>query len=171
MSIVLVGYRGSGKSTIGRKLAERLRCPFIDVDDMIVHAVGKSIREMFAEDGEAKFREIETRMVWDVAQRKDHVIGMGGGSLGREENCRAIREGSHTVVYLSCEPAELHRRILSDPRSSTTRPNLTVLGGGIEEITKMLEQRDPIYRQMMTAEVDVTDLTPDDAVERIIRLL
>jgi shikimate kinase len=171
MSIVLVGYRGSGKSTIGRQLADRLRAPFVDVDDLIVAAAGKSIKNIFAEDGEPAFRDIETQAMKTVAGLSEHVIGLGGGSLGREENRRAIEDAGHRVVYLKCEPAELHRRIRSDPQSMLTRPNLTSLGGGIEEIEEMLLRREPLYRALMTAELDVTHLTPEQAVTRIIELL
>jgi len=171
MSIVLVGYRGSGKSTIGKQLAERLAYPFVDVDDLIVADAGKSIKDIFAEEGEPVFRDIETRAIQRVAALSEHVIGLGGGSLGREENRRAIAKSGHRVVYLKCEPAELHRRIRSDPQSTLTRPNLTSLGGGIEEIEQMLSRREPLYRELMTAELDVTKLTPEEAVNRIIRML
>ena len=171
MSIVLVGYRGSGKTTIGRKLADRLWQPFVDVDDWIVKRAGKNIRDIFAQDGEPYFRDIESQVIREISGLSEHVIGMGGGSLGREENRRAIKEAKHQIVYLRCEAAALHQRIAADPQSNLTRPNLTALGGGIEEITKMLAEREPHYRQVMSAELDVTHLTPEEAVVRIVRLL
>jgi shikimate kinase len=171
MSIVLVGYRGSGKSTIGKRLADRLGKPFVDVDDLIVGKARKSIREVFAQDGEPFFRDLETEAMKEISLLPDHVIGLGGGSLGREENRRVIRDARHAVIYLKCEPIELHRRIRSDPQSSLTRPNLTSLGGGIEEIQQMLAAREPLYQDLMTTEIDVTRLTPDEAVASIIQLL
>lgn len=171
MGIVLVGYRGSGKSTIGRRLADRLGRPFIDVDVLIVARAGKTIKEIFADHGEQFFRDIEASVVADVSQLSDHVIGFGGGSLGREENRVAIKAAGHSVIYLKCEPDELFKRIQADTKSLATRPNLTALGGGIEEITKMLGEREPLYRAAMHAEVDVTRLTPDQAVAQIIELL
>lgn len=170
MSIVLIGYRGSGKTTIGKKLADRLWQPFVDVDDLIVKKAGKTIKQIFEQDGEPKFRDLEAQAVKEVCKLSEHVIGFGGGTLGREENRTATRQAGHKVIYLKCEPAELHRRIQADPQSTTTRPNLTKLGGGIEEIQKMLAQREPIYRQVMHAELDVTHLTPEDAVVYIVRL-
>lgn len=170
MSIVLIGYRGSGKTTIGKRLADRLWQSFVDVDDLIVKKAGKNIKQIFEQHGEAHFRDLETEAVKEICKLSDHVIGLGGGTLGREENRRAIREAGHKVIYLKCEPAELHRRIQADPQSIETRPNLTNLGGGIEEIKKMLAEREPIYRQVMHAELDVTHLTPEDAVVYIVRL-
>jgi shikimate kinase len=170
MSIVLIGYRGSGKSTIGRRLADRLWQPFVDVDDLIVKKAGKNIKQIFEQDGEAAFRELEAEAVREISKLSEHVIGLGGGTLGRESNRQAIRDAGHKIIYLKCEPAELHRRILSDPQSAATRPNLTSLGGGIEEIQKMLAEREPIYRKVMHAELDVTHLTPEDAVVYIVRL-
>lgn len=170
MSIVLIGYRGSGKSTIGKRLADRLWQPFVDVDDLIVKKAGKNIKQIFEQDGEPAFRELEAEAVREVCKLSEHVIGLGGGTLGREANRQAIRDAGHKVIYLKCEPAELHRRIQSDPQSAETRPNLTALGGGIEEVKKMLAEREPFYRQVMLAELDVTHLTPEDAVVYIVRL-
>ena len=170
MSIVLIGYRGSGKSTIGKRLADRLWQPFVDVDDLIVKKAGKNIKQIFEQDGEPAFRELEAEAVREICKLSEHVIGLGGGTLGREANRQAIRDAGHKVIYLKCEPAELHRRIEADPHTAITRPNLTALGGGIEEVKKMLAEREPLYRKVMHAELDVTHLTPEDAVVYIVRL-
>ena len=171
MSIVLIGYRGSGKTTIGKRLADRLWQPFIDIDDLMVEKAGKSIKEIFEQFGEPVFRDLEAKVVRDICEKHEHVIGFGGGTLGREDNRRALKESGHKVIYLKCDPKELHRRITSDSQSASTRPNLTELGGGLEEIQKMLAEREPHYRSAMTAELDVTHLTPEDAVVYIVRLL
>ena len=170
MSIVLIGYRGSGKTTIGRRLADRLWQPFVDVDDLIVKKAGKNIKRIFEEDGEPAFRDLETQAVKDACKLTEHVIGFGGGTLGREENRTVLRESGHKIIYLKCEPAELLRRIQADPQTAETRPNLTALGGGIEEIQAMLAEREPLYRQVMHAELDITHLRPEDAVVYIVRL-
>lgn len=171
MSIVLIGYRGSGKTTLGRLLAQRLLIEFVDCDDLIVAKAGKSIREIFSQDGEKTFRDLETQVLREVLSRPDHVIGLGGGAVVREENRKILSGAGHTVVHLYCQPEELLRRIQQDPGTSDNRPNLTSLGGGIEEIRTLLSQREPIYRSAMTAELDVTHLTPDEAVVRILRLV
>src|SRR5579864_5367992 len=110
MSIILIGYRGSGKTTIGNKLADRLWQPFVDVDDLIVRRAGKNIREIFEKDGEPAFREMEAHAVKEACALSEHVIGFGGGTLGLEENRRAIKDAGHKVIYLKCAPEELLKR-------------------------------------------------------------
>lgn len=171
MSTVLIGYRGSGKSTIGRKLADQLWQKFVDVDDLIVQRAGKSIREIFEQDGEPRFRDIESEAVREVSELAEHVVALGGGSLLREENRDVLRSAGHRVLYLRCEPEELHRRIHTDPQTAATRPSLTNLGGGIDEIRKLLAEREPTYRAMMHAELDVTNLSPEEAALRLVRML
>jgi shikimate kinase len=171
MSTVLIGYRGSGKSTIGHKLADRLWQKFVDTDAMVVERAGMSIAEIFRQDGEARFRELEAEVVREAAKLQEHVIALGGGAPLREENRVAIKGGGHRVVYLRCEVETLVARIQADPETAQTRPSLTALGGGVEEISKVLAEREPIYRQMMDAEIDVTNLTPDEVMVYIVRVL
>jgi shikimate kinase len=172
MSIVLIGYRGSGKTSIGKRLADRLWQKCIDTDEMVVaKAGGKSIADIFAQDGEARFRQLEAEVVKEVAKTPEVVIALGGGAPLSEENRRVIKEAGHRVIYLKCEPDELLKRIQADPNTPKDRPNLTEYGGGIEEITKVLAEREPIYRQMMDAELEVTYLNPDEAMVYIVRLL
>ena len=171
MSVFLIGYRGSGKTTVGRKLADRLWQTFLDVDELIVRQAGKTIKEIFEQDGEPAFRDIESAVLRDVALLDDHVVALGGGTLNREANRKVVKDAGHKLIYLRCEPAELLRRVQADPQTYAHRPNLTSLGGGIDEIQKMLAEREPIYRACMTAELDVTRLTPDEAVVYIARML
>ncbi|MGA2231997.1 MAG: shikimate kinase [Tepidisphaeraceae bacterium] len=171
MGVVLIGYRGSGKTTVGRSLAARLGRGFVDCDDLIVLAAGKSIREIFAEYGEEGFRDLETQAVREAAGKADHVIAVGGGALGRRENREIIAAGGHAVIYLRCHAPELLRRIQSDPASATARPALTQLGGGLDEIEKLLALREPIWKEAMHAELDVTGLSVEQAVSEIERLL
>jgi shikimate kinase len=171
MSIVLIGYRGSGKTTVGRLLSIRLSQPFIDTDEKIVTTAGKTIKEIFEQHGEDKFRDLETDALLEIAKLQNHVFSLGGGALLREQNRRAITAGKHTVIYLRADPIELHRRIQKDTATAAHRPSLTKLGGGIEEIRSVLTAREPIYRQMMTAELDVTSASPEGAVEMILKLM
>jgi shikimate kinase len=171
MSTVLIGYRGAGKTTIGKKLADRLWQKFVDVDDLIVQRCGKPIKDIFEQDGEAYFRDVETMVIRDVAQMQDVVIGLGGGTLSRPENLEILKAAGHKLIYLRCDPHELHRRISGDPNSAATRPHLTSHGGGIEEIEQMIAEREPAYRKAADAELEVTYLAPEDAVVYIVRLL
>ncbi len=171
MSIVLIGYRGSGKTTVSRLLADRLGWGFVDCDDRIVAAAGKTIREIFESVGEEGFRELEAQVIREVAPMDNCVISVGGGALLREENRAAIVGRGHRIVYLHASPEELHRRIHADMATIANRPALTKLGGGIEEIRSVLAVREPIYRQVRNIEIDVTEMLPRDVVEQIILAL
>lgn len=171
MSVFLIGYRGSGKSTVGRRLADRLWQTFLDSDDLVVRAAGRSIKEIFAAEGEAGFRDRESAVVRELAMLSEHVVALGGGAVLRAANRTALRDGGHKVIYLKCDAAELHRRIQADPQTAASRPALTGLGGGLAEVEKLLAEREPIYRSCMTAELDVTNLSAEDATAYIARLM
>jgi shikimate kinase len=171
MSVVLIGYRASGKTTVGRMVAERLGHGFADSDDWIVRRAGRPIRQIFAEMGEAGFRDLESAAVREIALLDNHILAVGGGALGRPENVSALKERMHRFVYLRCQPSELLRRIEADPASSTARPALSHLGGGIEEIEMILAQREPLWRSVMHAELDVSDLSLDEAAAAVMKLV
>ncbi len=169
MGIVLLGYRGSGKTTIGRKLADRLWWKFVDVDERVVARAGKSIKDVFEQDGEGRFRDLEAECVKEALALDEYVISLGGGAVIRPETRELLKASSHKRVYLRCEPKVLHDRIHADAATAANRPALTHLGGGIDEITALLKQREPWYREVMTSEVEVTHLSPDEAVVYIVR--
>lgn len=171
MSSILIGYRGCGKTTLGRKLADRLWQSFVDTDEMIVKAAGKSIREIFDQHGEEYFRNLETQAVEKALSLSDHIISLGGGAVLREGNRRLIKASGLKCIYLRCEPQVLVQRIHSDPRTAANRPSLTPLGGGLEEVQQLLAEREPLYREVMTAELDVTNLSIDEAMVYVTRLL
>ena len=171
MNVILVGYRGCGKSTIGRKLADRLWQTFVDTDELIVRRAGKPINRIFAEDGEPAFRDLESAVLREVLAADETIIALGGGTVIREENRRLIKSSGAKVIYLRCDIGVLDQRIQSDARTGENRPALTALGGGLEEITLKIAEREPLYREVMTAEFDVTHQTVDDAVHRIVRML
>jgi shikimate kinase len=101
----------------------------------------------------------------------DHVIALGGGAVLRDENRAMIKSAGHKVFYLHCDADELHHRIQGDSHTALARPALTKLGGSIEEIRELLATRLPIYRQTMTAELDVTHLSADDVTIAILKML
>jgi shikimate kinase len=171
MSTALIGYRGCGKSTVGKRLADRLWQKFVDTDELVVARAGKNIKRIFEEDGEQAFRDLEADVVAEVCKLQDHVIALGGGAVLREENRQAIKDAKLKVVYLKCDPVELHRRIQEDPTTEATRPALTDMGGTVEEIRTLLEEREPVYRSIKTGELDVTYLSPQDAVVYVTRLM
>jgi shikimate kinase len=171
MSVVLIGYRASGKTTVGRLVADRLGQGFADSDELIVRRAGRPIRQIFAEKGEPAFRELESAAIREIALLDNHILAVGGGALGRPENLAALTARRHRFVYLSCRPRELLRRIEADPASATARPALSPLGGGIEEIEMILAQREPIWKSVMHAELDVSTLSLEEAAAAVARLI
>jgi shikimate kinase len=171
MSVGFIGYRGSGKTTIGKRIADRLWQPFVDTDDLIIKRAGKTIREIFEQQGEPAFRDLETDVVREVCTMLETVIAFGGGALDREANRDLIRAANLRLIYLKCDPAELLKRIENDPQSAHARPHLTGLAGSLEEIQTILARREPIWRTAAAAELDVTHLSPEDAVPYVARLM
>lgn len=171
MNVILLGYRGSGKSTIGLRLADRLWINFFDLDPEIVKQAGKSIKRIFEEDGEEAFRAMEAQALEKALGMADTIIAPGGGIILKEENRQRIVKSGAKVIYLRCEPAVLLKRINEDPATAENRPALTAGNGGLDEIVKLMAMREPLYRQVMTSELDVTNLTIDDAVHHISRMI
>jgi shikimate kinase len=139
--ISLVGMPGSGKSTVGRQLARRLRLPFFDSDHVIEQRLGCSIREYFEQAGEAAFRDLEQQVLAELAEGADAVVATGGGAVLREANRLALREGGK-VVYLRSTPEELFRRL----RHDTQRPLLQV-ADPLAKLRSLYAERDPLYRE------------------------
>jgi shikimate kinase len=171
MNVLLIGYRGSGKTTVGRLLARQLNYGFFDNDDQIVKTAGKTIKELFEQHGQEYFRQLESQALAHIAGLTNHVISLGGGVVLRETNRARIAVPGHHVIYLHADPEELHRRIKSDPATAVNRPNLTAMVGGIDEVRSLLTEREPIYRQVMTKELDVTKLSPQQVVAALVKML
>ncbi len=172
MSVVLIGYRGSGKTTIGKRLASRLWQDFHDSDHRITKSAGISIAEIFATRGEPHFRDLEAATVSDLLKLDDVVIALGGGAILRPETQALLKSSPHRRIYLRCEPDVLLQRLSADPDTAASRPALTPAGtDSLEEINTVLTTREPIYRDVMTAELEVTHLTPEEAATYIVRLL
>jgi shikimate kinase len=168
-SVYLIGYRGSGKTTVARELARRLGFDCIDADDEIEQRAGKSIAEIFADDGEAVFREIESDVVEDLCRLRRTVVALGGGAIMSEANRTAVRLAGK-VVWLIASVATIAERVAVDESTRTRRPNLTA-GGGLSEIETVLTMREPIYRACATFEVDTEGKTPEAVVDEIMAKL
>ncbi len=170
MRLILMGYRGSGKSTVGRALAERLSCRFADLDDEVCAFLGdKTIRQIWVEFGEPTFRKLECFLLRKLLVEPDIVLALGGGTVMQDKCRRTIEAASGRVaVYLHCEPAELHRRVLADPKFTETRPNRPDPTNGLTVIIEKLAEREPIYRAVADHVIDVTAMTIDQSVEQVI---
>jgi shikimate kinase len=170
MNVALIGYRGSGKTSVGRRLAERQGIPFVDADEELVRRAGRSIKTIFETSGEAAFRDLESKVLQDLLARREVVLSLGGGVILREANRERLIDSPFARVYLHASPAVLHGRIHADPNTAANRPALTHLGGGIEEIATLLAAREPLYREVATAELDVSALNVDEVVTQIEKL-
>lgn len=151
-NLVLVGYRGSGKTTVGRVAAERLGYALVDTDDWIVLEAGVPTAGIFETEGEAGFREREARVVQSVMDGRGQVVSMGGGAVLRDDNVARMRARGF-VVWLTAPAEVLWRRIQGDSATAASRPALTSLPG-IEEVRAVLALREPRYRAAAHAEVD-----------------
>ena len=164
--VYLIGYRGCGKTTLGRQLAEKLRWPFVDTDVQIENEVGRSIRKIFADDGEDRFRQLEQLTLASVAARAhSSVVATGGGAILRVENRQVMLDTGH-IVYLRASADILWQRISQDPTTGQRRPNLSGCGG-YEEVVAILRQRKPIYEQLSQKTVQTDSQKPDDIVAEI----
>lgn len=169
MNLLLIGYRGTGKTTVARHVAERLGWDWLDADVELERRAGKSIATMFAEDGEDAFRDLESAVLADLVERDRTIVALGGGVVVREKNRDLIR-GRSGVVWLQASPETLHARIEADAVTLGRRPNLT-LHGGLHEIAMLLAKREPWYRECAAIVVD-TDVSPpevaaDEIVDRL----
>ena len=167
-SLVLVGCRGTGKSTVGRILAGRLGLPFADADVELEAIVGRPIPAIFAEQGEAAFRDWEERVLLDLSTRPGTIVATGGGVVLREANRRLMRSFGF-VAWLSADPEVLAGRLRADPVGLANRPSLTG-AGTLGEIARVLEERTPLYREVADAIVDTSRRTPAQTAEAILEL-
>ena len=138
--ISLIGFMGSGKSTVGRMLAGRLKYSFLDLDDLIEKNAGKSIRCIFTEHGETRFRKLETEALYSLIEKDKLVIAAGGGAAVQKQNHTFFQNNSFTV-YLEVSFDEFLRRTARDP----DRP---LLKRAEKELRELYNARLPIYREL-----------------------
>ena len=160
-NLVLIGYRGTGKTTVARALAARLGWTAIDADVELESRVGQTIRELFQSEGEPVFRDWESRVLVDLVGRERTVIAAGGGVVGRVENRRVLAEAGR-VVWLRARVETILDRLATDPTTGQRRPQLTTQGGA-DEVRQLLIERTPLYQQAANITVE-TDDRPIDAI-------
>jgi shikimate kinase len=164
-SIALIGYRGTGKTTVAQVLAMRLGWDWVDADDVIELRAGKSITAIFADEGQDAFRDLEAQVVAELCARSHVVVALGGGVVMREANREALRQCQH-IVWLKALPQTIEQRLTGDPTTAGRRPNLTNAGGR-QEIERLLAERTPIYRACATLEVDTEGKAPAEIADEI----
>ncbi|GAB6099049.1 shikimate kinase [Halanaerocella petrolearia] len=160
-NIVLVGFMGTGKSAVGQKLATRLDYKFVDLDHKIVEEDGREISDIFAEEGEDFFRDLETEVTAKVAQDANQVIATGGGVVLREENISNLKQNG-ILILLEATPEEILERTENDDN----RPLLDV-EDPLAKIKSMLAVREEKY-DCTPYQIDTTELSINEVVEKII---
>ena len=166
MNIVLIGYRGTGKSSVGTILGNRLGMDCVGMDTRIVENAGMSIPEIVEKYGWAGFRDMESEVVRQLCQLDHLVIDTGGGVIERPENIEALRANGF-VFWLKASVNTIIARIQED----TQRPALTSGKTFTEEVEEVLKQRIPKYKMAAQFEIDTDNLTPDQIADRVIELL
>jgi shikimate kinase len=166
MNIVLIGYRGTGKSAVGEILGSRLGMICAIMDKKIVETAGMSIPEIVEKFGWSGFRDMESRVVRQLSQCDHLIIDTGGGVIERPENIKALKANS-TIFWLKASVDTIIARIQTD----TQRPSLTAGKTFTEEVEEILKQRIPRYKMAAQFEIDTDKLTPEQVADRIMEML
>jgi len=168
MNIVLMGYRGCGKTTVGRIVAEKLERPFFDTDAMIQERMGKTIREIVAAGGWQAFRELERIAVGELAGRKGCIIALGGGAVLDQQNVKELKRNG-SFFWLTADGAAIAERIRNDRASNAQRPSLSGTDSDLE-IEILLREREPVYRSVADRVIDTAGRSVDEVAADIMRM-
>jgi shikimate kinase len=161
-NIILTGFMGTGKSTVGQLVAHRLQRDFVDMDIVIEEREQRPISQIFAESGEPYFRRLEANLCQELAAQTGLVVATGGGTLIREANLQLMEE-TGLVICLDCVPEVLWQRI----GQSENRPMLAALDEGrFARLGALLKQRAPAYARI-ERHIDVTCLSPETITQQI----
>ena len=163
MNIVLIGYRGTGKSVVGELVAEALQMKCIGMDARIVEKAGMSIPEIVGHHGWTTFRDMESEVARELAELDNVVIDTGGGVIERPENVDALQANSR-IFWLKASVDAIVSRIQGD----TERPSLTGGKSFTEEVAEVLERRTSKYESAAQYHVDTDQLTPEQVADRVI---
>lgn len=164
MNIVLIGYRGTGKSAVGKSLASMTGKQLVSTDQEIVRRAGKTIPEMVSEHGWEYFRDVESAVVEESSAKEGLILDCGGGVVLRERNRLSLRQNGF-VVWLTADIPTIIKRISDD----TQRPSLTGKMSFVDEIAAVLAERIPIYRETAHLTIQTDDRTPDQIAEMVLR--
>jgi len=165
-NIALIGFMGTGKTSVGRALAAKSNKEFIRTDDLIVEVAGKSIPEIFEQNGESRFRELEIDVVRKVSDRKGVVIDCGGGVVLNRINIDNLKRNSR-IILLTASPQVILERTSKDGEK---RPLLNT-PDRLERIRQLLSFREPLYKKSADFEIDTSNLNVDQVVDKILEFL
>lgn len=166
MNVVLVGYRGTGKSAVGQLLADRLGLRVVSLDAELQRQAGKTIPEVVQEVGWPGFRDLEQQIVATFAALDGQVLDCGGGVIEREGNFERLRAAG-SVVWLKASTATIVSRIQGD----TQRPSLTGAKSFTDEVDEVLQRRTPLYHRIAHHEIETDGRSPDEIASEIASLV
>jgi shikimate kinase len=169
MNLVLIGYRGSGKSAVGRRLADRLKMTFVDTDDLIEERQGIPITDIVKSRGWGHFRKLENNVIEEISKRDHLIIAPGGGAILDTDNVKALRKNGF-ILWLKADKQTLFKRINQDQGTNARRPTLTGKGT-LEEVKEVLSLREPIYERISEIQIDTSTLDVEAVVERILAIM
>jgi len=167
VNIILIGYRCSGKTSVGKGLARELGWGFVDTDDWLVSNDGRSVRNIVDDEGWEGFRRMEREVIQEVCGRDNTVIATGGGAVLNPENVAAMHKSGH-VVWLKVSPEIVRQRMARDENTDDLRPSLTSKGL-YDEIVGVLKERAPLYEQAMDVSIDTDGKSIEEIVDVIIQ--
>lgn len=163
-NLVLIGFMGSGKTSVGLKLSYRMRMPVEDTDKLIERREGRSINEIFADDGEEYFRQLETELLEELkAKSRGRIFSVGGGTPIRPEN-RALLKQLGTVIYLRVQPETVYERLKND----TSRP-LLQCDDPLQRIRELLDYRKEAYEACADIVIDVDEMDMENILKVIVK--
>ena len=168
--VTLIGYRGTGKSTVAAALASRLGCGWQDADSVLEERLGCTIATLVRDRGEPAFRDAEAAILVDLLGSEPGVLSTGGGVVLRPENRRLLRERGRPVIWLTAPAGVIRSRLAADPTTPDRRPPLTGRDP-LAEVEDALTAREPLYRECADIAFDTAASPPDDVAERIIAWL
>ena len=169
MNLVLIGYRGSGKSAVGRRLAVRLKMKFVDTDDFLEERQGIPIADIVKSRGWGHFRKLENNVIEEISTKDHLIIAPGGGAVLDTDNVKALRRNG-TIIWLKANRETLLKRMNQDPGTNARRPTLTGRGT-LEELQEVMSLREPLYEKASQIQIDTSTLDVEAVVERILAMI
>lgn len=168
-NLFLIGYRCTGKSSLGQSLSNKLGWPYVDTDEMLVSESGRSIKQIVQTQGWEAFRKLERKVVQQVCLKHGQVVATGGGVVLDEANLKRMKQ-SGKVIWLKARPETIEKRMMEDHDTAASRPSLTA-GDSVAEIKETMTEREPLYRQAMDFCVQTDDRRIDEICEIIMQKL
>ena len=168
-NLVLIGYRATGKTSVGARLAQVLHRLFVDLDQVLVREAGRSVADIVAQGGWAEFRRLEKQLVARYLDGRGQVLATGGGVVLDPDNVAALRENG-IIIWLTADPAAIQARLAQDQPLDANRPSLTG-GDTIREVAEVLEGRAPLYQAAAQIIVDTTHNSVAQVVELVLAAL